>query len=349
MSGRTDVVPGSAQGMPNLADAHWFPVDIHVPRRECGFLPIGHDVLERSTFLDTRMEAPLQDAVTVSLEAASRAAMPAAPVAWLFHTSFCCSTLLARMLHIPPFQVALKEPLVLRRLADARHANWQLDGLIEPVVRLLARPWDDNGAVVIKPTHAALNIAVDLLGACPESRAVILTSSLNDFLISNLKKSAEIHAKIPTLAERALQAGSFQGRLSAKALAPPDLIAAAALQWAAQRELCTDVTAAVGPQRLRILDATAVLDDPLVAAWQCAQWLRLPVPREVLEKRVDATSHSNAKALDASYSADRRSAEMRMIRAQYGDQISAASRWFDRMVLPAMRVEAFTIPEWQDL
>lgn len=351
MSGRPDAGPAGVSGAPDLADARWFPVDLHVPRREYGFLPIGQDVLERSAFLDARIDAPLPEAVMVSVDVAARAAMPVASLAWLFHTSFCCSTLLARMLHVPPYQVVLKEPLVLRRLSDARHARWPLDDLLEPTVRLLARPWDPCGAVVVKPTHAALNIAVDLIDASPGSRSVILTSSLEDFLISNLKKTPETRAKVPVLAERALQAGSFHARLPVGALAPPDLIAAAALQWAAQRELCTDIATAVGPQRLRILDAAAVLDDAQVTVWQCAQWLRLPVPRNLLAQRAADASQSNAKAIEARYDSGRRAADVRMIRAQFGSQIETALRWFDRMVLPAMRADAFAIPanSWQDV
>ena len=343
MSSPPEAGPAAVVGMPDLADARWFPVDLQVPRREFGFLPIGQDVLERSAFLDTRIQAPLQEAVAVAVESAAQAVMPVAPLAWLFHTSFCCSTLLARVLHLPPWQVVLKEPLVLRRLGDARHAHWPLEGLLEPTVRLLTRPWDPGGAVVVKPTHAALNVAVELLAASPQSRGMILTSSLDDFLVSNLKKTAETQAKTPALAERALQAGSFHARLPPAALAPPDLLSAAALQWAAQRELCVDIMAAVGSHRLRMVDASILLADVPGVAWQCAQWLRLPVPEDRLAARADEVSRRNAKAVEAQYDAHHRAADVRMIQARCGGQIVAARRWFDRTVMPVMRAEALTI------
>lgn len=343
MNSRSEPGPTDVLAAPDFADACWFPVDIHVPRREYGFLAIGPDVLEDSTFLDTRIKAPLPEALTVGVDVAAHAQMPAAAVSWLLHTSFCCSTLLARILHLPPYQVVLKEPLVLRRLSDARHAHWSLEGLVEPTTRLLARPWDPGGAVVIKPTHAALNIAVELFNATPDSRGIILTSSLDDFLVSNLKKTLETQAKVPALAERALQAGTFHARLQAGALAPPDLLAAAALQWAAQRELCVDIVAAVGTRRLRMLDACTLLDDVPGVARQCAQWLRLPVPQGLLTARAGEVARRNAKAVEAEYDAQRRASDVRMIKARYGSQIAATRRWFDRMVLPAIREEALTV------
>lgn len=349
MSRRPEAGPAGVQGAPALADARWFPVDLNVPRREYAFLPIGAEVLDRSAFLDSRIDAPLREASSVAVDVVAQAALPeAAPLAWLFHTSFCCSTLLARMLHVPPCQVVLKEPLVLRRLSDARHAGWPLDGLVDPSVRLLSRPWDPCPAVVIKPTHAALNVAVELLDASPGSRGVILMSSLEDFLISNLKKPPETLAKVPALAERALQAGSFHTRLPTDALAPPDLLAAVALQWAAQRELCTDIAKAVGPQRLRLLDAATLLDDVQAIAWQCAQWLRLPVPRSLLAPRVAESSQRHAKARAAPYDPGHRAADARRIRVRFDSEIVAVLRWFDRLVMPAMRADALVVRAWDD-
>ncbi|HEY4555061.1 MAG TPA: hypothetical protein VIG68_01300, partial [Lysobacter sp.] len=206
-------------------DARWFPVDLDVVHGRFAFLPIDADVLERSVFLDTRIEARLTDATVVDADALPAGDPP--PPGWLFHTSFCCSTLLARALHLPPALVALKEPLVLRRLADAREAGQDTDALLPQTVALLARPWQPRGAVVIKPTHAALNIAGDCLDATPGSRAVVLSSGLEDFLVSNIKKTPETQAKIPALAERALKAGTLAARLGPGAFAPPDLLCAA--------------------------------------------------------------------------------------------------------------------------
>ena len=105
---------------PDFQDASWFPVDLDVPARAFRFLKLAPSVLEDSVFLDTRIGAPLEQAVAVPAGALGASPAGAVP-AFLFHTSFCCSTLLARTLHIAPRVVALKEPLVLRRLADARH------------------------------------------------------------------------------------------------------------------------------------------------------------------------------------------------------------------------------------
>ena len=331
---------------PDLADPRWFPVDLHVPDRRFSMLHLDDEVIDRSSFLDTRIEAVLANAVPVPVKSVKQSGRPEGTprVAWLFHTSFCASTLLARALHLPPFEISLKEPFVLRRLADARHSRWSLDGLIDPTVRLLARPWHPGGAVLIKPTHVALNIAIDLIKATAGSRAVILTCSLDEFLVSNLKKPADSQAKIPLLVERALKAGSLGARLPPTALKPPDLVCAAGLQWAAQRELMQDVIDAVGPERIRAMDMRSLLAAPAEAVSACAQWLQLPAPRDALLAHTAKVALRNAKALQTPYSSEQRAREANQVAQHHSEMLAAARVWLEAQVLPAMRPLARTDP-----
>ena len=327
----------------DLKDPGWFPADLHVPNRQIGMLRVDAGVLERSTFLDTRIDAPLADVSWLPIDDVPRGA-PAVPPGWLFHTSFCCSTLLARALDLSPARMVLREPLVLRRLGDARNGRWPVTGLVEPVVSLLARPWQDAGGVVVKPTHAALNVAPDLMAAAPGSRAVILTSGLLDFLVSNIKKTPETQAKIPELAERALNAGSFARRLGPAALAPPDLLAAAGLQWAAQRELCLDLFESAGRDRVRTLDAARLLAAPVATAVAAARWFGYG-PDEDVATTAQRAAQRNAKATSVAYGPGQRAHEARLLRERHAPALEAAIAWVERYVAPSMRETARQLPE----
>jgi hypothetical protein len=327
----------------DLRDPAWFPVDLHVPERRLAMLRLDAGVLERSTFLDTRIDAPLADATWLPADDVHRDAVDAR-IGWIFHTSFCCSTLLARALHAAPDRVVLREPLVLRRLGDARHAAWPIDDLVGPVVSLLSRSWAADGGVVVKPTHAALNVGRDLLAAAPVSRALILTSSLDDFLVSNIKKTVETQRKIPELAERALTAGSLAARLGPAALAPPDLLAAAALQWAAQRELCVDLADVAGQARIRTVDASQLLADPVATAVAAAAWFGYRSPEALAPHAADA-ARRNAKAPTVAYGPAERERDARALRSRHGPALAAALAWFERHVAPHMRDAALRLPE----
>ena len=322
-----------------LAEARWFAADLHVPDRRFAIRLLDESVIERSSFLDTRIEAPPGETqpLTVADAEAAAAGLPRAPVGWIFHTSFCASTLLARCLHLAPHTVALKEPLVLRRLSDARHSGWSIEGLVAPSLALLARPWRAGGAVVIKPTHVALNIAAELMAAVPESRAVVVTSSLADFLVSNLKKPPDSQAKIPVLVERALRATGFGERLSAAGRQPPDLVCAAGLQWAAQQEEVRTLLTVAGTARVRVLDMHPMLGDLVGAVASCAAWLGLTLPADALAAHVREVGQRNAKAIDVPMDPERRAYEAGIVVQRHREVLTRASEWLQAHVLPAMQ------------
>jgi hypothetical protein len=323
----------------DLGDPRWFPVDLHVQERRYGFLRIDDDVLERSSFLDTRIDAPLVDAVPVDADALGQLKVSNG-LNWLFHTSFCGSTLLARVLHIAPFSVCLREPLVLRRLGDARHARQPTEALIQQTTALLSRSWCPRAGVIVKPTHAALNIATDLLQASIGSRSVVLTSTLDDFLVSNLKKAPESQAKIPQLVERAMQASGFHAALPSSAFQPPDLLCATVLQWAAQRELVANIANVAGRSRIAVIDMKRVLGDLVDAVRALAEWFALDIPNAVLESRCQREAGRNAKATDNAYSVSQREEEYRFVERMFADDLSRARAWAAKNVLAFMRSEA---------
>lgn len=299
-------------------------------------------LLQASVFLDPRMPA----------EGRRQAMTPLAPLAhlppqertpaWLWHTSFCGSTLLARLLHLSPHSVALREPLVLRRLSDAADAGHDVSPWLQPVITLLSRPWHPGGRVVLKPTHAALNIASQAMRATPGAKAVLLTSGLEDFLVSHLKKTNETLSKVPVLAGRALRASGLAARLPPEALQPPSALSAAALQWAAQRDLVASLRETLGV-RLRVLDWTDLSADIEDATVSTAAFLGLDLPESTLRAHVRAHAGSHSKAMTRPYDARVRQQEHVLLRDMYGDEVMQALRWAERHVLPALRTGALTV------
>jgi len=326
----------------SLRDARWYPADLDVARGLYQLLPIDEELVDRATFLDTRLQADFSTASLLSLDAVAAAVERASQPCWLLHTSFCCSTLLMRALHLPPALVALKEPLVLRRLSDARHAKVPIDGWIDPTVALLSRPWESGSRVLVKPTHAALNITAELMAAAPASRAVVLTSSLDDFLVSNIKKTAETQSKIPALVDRAVQASTLRYRLPRAASSPPTWLAAAGLQWAAQRELLVDIVAATG-DRVRALDAKDLLADMPTTVAACLVWWGIEVDAGRLSERIGLVSGSHAKAPERAYDGEARRLEVAMLQRAFATELRATKAWLDRAVLPYLRPQALDL------
>lgn len=331
----------AGQAVVDVADPRWFPVDLDPVTPRFAMLRIDEGHVTGPAFMDNRLGVDFAAAIPMPLQAMP--ALPAPPrAAWLFHTSFCCSTLLARALQDAPACMVYREPLVLRRLSDARDRGMAVAQWMAPATRLLFRPWRDDGAVVVKPTHAALNIASDLLAATPGSRAVALLSSLDDFLVSNIKKTPETHAKVPALVERAVAAGSLRHRLAGRGIEPPSLLAAVALQWVAQRELLVDIDARA-PGRLRFIDASQVLADLAGAARGCLDWWGLPADEVALDARAAAVAGVNAKQTTATYSARQREDEAAQLARMFARELAEARAWFECEILPSIRPQALAL------
>ena len=320
----------------NTRPGSWpFPADLDVARKTFLFREESPERLAASTFLDSRHFDDNDGMQAVPLSALATAQRPIAQGhGLLLHTSFCCSTLLARLLQVPGKSICLKEPLVLRRLADAALAAQPDMALTAAAMRLLFEAPDGLDTVLVKPTHVALTIADALLDAAPGTRTVILTSSLESFLISNIKKPDETKRKVPELVERFMGSSSLPSRLPETAFAPPDFLCAVALQWHAQRQIVNDLLAGRHAADCSLIDEQTLLSEPETTLHDVSEWLGMRLDAQTVRDQIDAVMHRHAKATKMPYSPDEKSYENGLLRSRYAREIESALDWSRRYLTP---------------
>ncbi|MGH8403300.1 MAG: hypothetical protein ACRESO_07870, partial [Gammaproteobacteria bacterium] len=97
---------------------------------QCEFLKLDKQAYRRSVFMDHRVRSETQDAARAPLAVMEKmardvqAASQPGPINYIFHTAFCCSTLISRCLDIEGACYALREPSVFMHLA-----NYNRDGI----------------------------------------------------------------------------------------------------------------------------------------------------------------------------------------------------------------------------
>lgn len=184
-------------------DSSWYLHEIDLDNSQLLFFKVTANELSAASFLDKRFSprSAAREVIPIDDLAALLPATQSQP-RYIFHTAFCCSTLLARCVDFPSATIALKEPQVLMTLANYKRTRHQrlataktADEIYRLVSWLLFRPiTDDSGnplAVVVKPTNTVNNIIAELLSVHPTSRALLLHSDLESFLISLIKKGEE--------------------------------------------------------------------------------------------------------------------------------------------------------------
>jgi len=110
---------------------------------------------------------------------------------FIFHMSFCGSTLVSRVFDQPSIATSHKEPKILLQLAEIKAANldWyrnrqQWQALMRFVLEQLSKRWSPDEPVVIKPSNWANSMLPQLIEDGGPSRAMFLSISPSDFLIS---------------------------------------------------------------------------------------------------------------------------------------------------------------------
>lgn len=234
-------------------------------------LRLDERAFRAASFLDDRILSPSTQgswlpgaAVT---EASRRVADPR-PVHFIFHAGHVGSTLLSRLLDESDVVLPLREPLLLRSIAEAGEAvgrpdsllgEAQFQALLEMAVRLWSRGYAGTRAVVVKATSSAGRLAPELLSRSPASRAVYLNLGPEPYLATLLggaNSTTDLRGHGPgrmrrLLADRTLPVEPLHA-LSAGELA--------ALGWLAESLSRRAAIAAHGP-RVLALDFDAFLAD----------------------------------------------------------------------------------------
>lgn len=170
-----------------ISDAEWLPSHWDARAGTLGFVHVaraGHGGL---TFLADEYLGPANlPAVTLPVTELAAAGPPprALPPHFIFHSAFCCSTLLARALDVPGAAMALKEPQVLNELAGGARTRSLKGDVFNLVLALLSRPFAPSERIVVKPSNVVNLLAPALMNANEGSRALFLHAPLPRFLRS---------------------------------------------------------------------------------------------------------------------------------------------------------------------
>ena len=326
-----------------LFDPAIFVFDFAANAEYTKFLVVDELMLDRSPFVDIRFEplAKAQFWVNTSdlfaLEARHDVARP--QPAFIFHHAFVCSTLLARCLNQINAFFSLKEPWILRRLADHKRVNGNLAASprwrewFNSYVRLMCRDFSTGRTPVIKATNVANNLLTDVLRFMPACPVLYLYCDLESFLVSNLKKPDETRQKIPDLARGVLGDGDFlQKHADLPDVARLNFLQVCGLYWLVSLYNFRDSMRKHPDARARTLDVGDFFGDPARNLGLVSRHFGHESGPAEIQGMVDArVMQTNAKDQSAPYGIEQRQAEMNRIRSRHERELKDALAWIDSL------------------
>lgn len=303
------------------------------------FVKVDRNAHRGATFLiDEYLPAGTAKVVLRRDEAVTAAADVAAPIHFILHSAYCCSTLLARAFDQPGVAMGLKEPVILndlvgwrRRGGDPRRIAQALDGALT----LLARPFGPGEAVVVKPSNIVNGLGLAMLAIRPQARALLLHAPLGTYLGSIAKKGLDGRLWVRELflglrAENLVRLGFDDAQFFGQT----DLQIAAA-GWLAQQALFAELLARFGADWVRSLSSETLTARPAEVMTRLAELYRLPLDAAAVAKIVGGPVFSRHSKFDAAFDGGDRAAEHREAAAVHGDEIAKVMLWTETVAKSA--------------
>lgn len=253
-----------------------------------------------------------------------------ASVHFLFHSAYCCSTLLAAAFDIPGVAMGLKEPVILNDIVGWRHRGAkgpEAARVLDQALRLLARPFGPGEAVVIKPSNVVNPLIPAMMAMRPDARALLLHAPLEDYLASIARKGMWGRLWVRDLLQKLLREGMVDlGIAPADYLGLTDL-QVAAVGWLAQQAQFHRIAEQLGSGRIATLDSERLIVDPAGSLAGLARLFGLRLDGTAVETIASGPIFTRDAKTGQGFARGQRAEEARRGKALYAEELEKVSAW----------------------
>ena len=249
---------------------------------------------------------------------------------FIFHSAYCCSTLLARAFDLPGVSFGLKEPQILNDVTglQSRRGDPRLvAAAMDIALLLLARPLAHGEVNVVKPSNL-LNPFIPLVTAMrPDARGLLLHAPLEDFLASVARKEIEGRAWVRELMWKLIQLGQAArfGFTDEEIYRQTDL-QVAAVGWLAQQALFAE--AAGKHDGFRTLDSATLMAEPAECLEALGKLFALDFDSEAVASGPAFRTHSKDRS---EFSAEEREKERERGKSLHAREVGIVLQWSEQL------------------
>lgn len=323
-----------------IEEPNWIPHRIDIQSGQAEFLQLPAGAFSGAKFLaDYTAETALQTAI-IPLENLAEIKAETGPVHFIFHTAFCRSTLLARVMNIDGVALGMSEPGIVVSLLNAGDAGMRF---IQPCLNLLAASHNrtDGGtggpakAVFVKPTNHANRLIPALMHAVPQAKAIMMSNSLPAFLGSVNRKgllgrrwARNLYLEMQSYAPLDMGIDARENFLLSD-------MQVAGLAWLLQRLWFEANMASPAGKRMRSLDSDRFNDDRAGTIAALAQFTDLNISKEQIDFAATSEIFTKHAKLGGDYAA-KQQADITNGASQIFDQeVAMVGEWIDQIAAQA--------------
>ena len=295
------------------------------------FISVDRDRRRRAAFL-TDAELPDLGDPLITRRDDLAPALPDQRVNFVFHSAYCCSTLVANAYDRPGRAFSLKEPVLLNDLVGWRHrggAPAQIRTVLQDGLATLARPFEPGEVCVIKPSNVVNGLAMAMLADRPDAAALLLYAPLEAYLGSIAGKGLWGRLWVRDLLAKFMKEG-----LVDLGFAPEDIFLQSDLQvaatgWLAQHAVFAKLVER-WPMRVRTLESEVLLARPMEALTAVDTLFGVNATAAEREAVVQAVFTRHAKS-GGDFDAEARKADQRAAAQNYAEELAMVVAWADKV------------------
>ena len=258
---------------------------------------------------------------------------------FIFHTSFCGSTLMARMLNSKGKVFTYKEPQIFLQLADmqSRQAdlcrnNERWNRLLEFVLSQFSAPWSPGEVNLIKPSNWVNTLICDLLTASDQSKVVFLSMTAESFLTAVFRGGSErvqyIYNLVHHLKQSLPEYGELIAHVEQNSEDTVNLFSRLTLIAHAMQSKCFALSAKMLNDRDRyICSYDDLCGSPQSCIKNVAGTLMINLSDSDIEVSVKQNMQRHSKVIDRSYTRHNASQTNCAVLSRYQENFSRALQW----------------------
>jgi hypothetical protein len=320
-----------------VADPAWLAHRYDAVGDRVHFVRAPREAHRAATFLTDEYLPSSAEPVVVSRRAAVAALKGAAPVHFIFHSAYCCSTLLARALDIEGVAMGLKEPVILNDISGWKRRGGEPPRVAEALdsaLSLLARPFAPGEATVVKPSNVVNAFAPVMLAMRPAARALLLHAPLDVYLGSVARKGMWGRLWVRELFGKLAKDGLIDFGFSAEEYLGQTDLQIAAVGWLAQHRLFARLCES-HPDRVRTLHSEKLVADPAATLRRLSDLFGLALDEMTIERIVPGDAFTRHSKGGDRFGIEQRRAEQRDGAAVHAEEIDKVTQWAEALAASA--------------
>lgn len=321
-----------------VRDPEWLAHRYDPVRDMVHFVRATRDEHRQATFLTDEYLNGATSPAVIARAAAIASAPEAAPIHYIFHSAYCGSTLLARLLDVPGVATSLKEPVLLNDLSGWRHRGGDPGAIgraLDSGLRLLARPFEPGEAVVVKPSNLINAFAPAMLAMRNDARALLLHAPLRTFLGSIARKGMLGRLWARELFVKIARDGLCDYGYSADEVLGQTDLQIAAIGWLGQHRLFERLADQLGPGRVRTLDSEVMLADTAAALTALVRHFDLRMDETEAARLAAGPEASRHSKTGAVFTPKDRTIEQRAGLEAHSEEIEKVAVWAEAVAASA--------------